>query len=210
MVKALWLRWRWKKNFSGSLPVILTNRSIFEDKVCCGQRETMPRQWQISEMIVHATTDPTLPLSGQGLSHGPHKILHLHSALTHLVLHLHSAWPYIWDQDGETIDCRFVESKCQKLNCWTQKVNFFIGWYWLGHFFPFNLQNMRNMRGKYGKDKSSFKFFFDVDESGENTTLAAPWAGGWGELGGLKEGNFSRCCVFVGGDSAPVWSIRKP
>ena len=51
------------------------------------------------------------------------------------VLHLHSAWPYIWDQDGETIDCRFVESKCQKLNCWTQKVNFFIGWYWLGQFF---------------------------------------------------------------------------
>ena len=58
----------------------------------------------------------------------------LHPAVF-LVLHLHSAWPYIWDQDGETIDCRFVESKCQKLNCWTQKVIFFIGWYWLGQFF---------------------------------------------------------------------------
>ena len=34
------------------------------------------------------------------------------------------------------------------------------------------------LRGKYGKDKSSFKFFFHVDESGEKTTLAAPWAGG--------------------------------
>ena len=105
LVKALWLRW--SQNFSGCLPVILTNRSIFEDKVCCGQRETMPRQWQISEMIVHATTDPTLPLSGQGLSHGPHKILHLHSALTHrprpsfalgLALHLRPRWRNNWLQ----------------------------------------------------------------------------------------------------------------
>ena len=48
----------------------------------------------------------------------------------------------------------------------------------IGSIFPFNLQNMKNMRGKYGKDKSSFKFFVHVDESGENTTLAAAWAGG--------------------------------
>ena len=170
----------------------------------------MPRQWQISEMIVHATTDPTLPLSGQGLSHGPHKILHLHSALTHLVLHLHSAWPYIWDQDGETIDCRFVESKCQKLNCWTQKVNFFIDWYWLGQFFLLISKIWEIWEENMAKTNQVSNSSFMLMSTGENTTLAAPWAGGWGELGGLKEGNFSRCCVFVGGDSAPVWSIRKP